>query len=171
MSELARGRYRISKRPIFPVAQEKEYLMAYRFAAMLSLSFSLACGPSLLLPGGELSGTLSAPPNDWGWTEDVSTIQLETRPEDPYSVNIWVVGIRDKLYVHAGENLSNWVENMEDDPSVRVLIDGKIYELTAYRVEDQAEFDAFSDVYEKKYDSRPRNENVNEAYLFQLWAS
>ena len=60
---------------------------------------------------------------------------------------------------------------MEDDACVRVLIDGKIYELTAYRVEDQAEFDAFSDVYEKKYGSRPRNENVDEAYLFQLRAS
>ena len=145
--------------------------MAGRFAAMLVLSFSLACGPTLLLPGGELNGALSAPPTDWGWTQEVETIQLETRPEDPYSVNIWAVGIDDKLYVHAGANRSNWVENMEADPSVRVLIDDRIYELTADRVEDQAEFEAFSDVYEKKYGSRPRNENVNEAYLFRLRAS
>ena len=144
--------------------------MAYRIAAMLALPFFLACGPTLLLPGGTLNGTSSQSPSDWGSTGEVSTIQLETRPEDPYSVNIWAVGIEEFLYVHAGANHSSWVENMEADPSVRVLIDGKIYELEASRVEDQAEFDAFSDAYESKYGTRPRNENVSEAYLFQLRA-
>ena len=35
---------------------------------------------------------------------------------------------------------------------------------------DQVEFDAFSDLYESKYGSRPRNENADEAYLFRLGA-
>ena len=144
--------------------------MAYRFLAILVLLFSLACGPTLLFPGGALGGTSTPPPNDWAWTDEVSTIQLETRPEDPYSVNIWVVGIDEKLYVHAGANRSTWVENMEGDSSVRILIDEKIYALSATRVEDQAEFDTFSDAYEIKYGTRPRNENVGEAYLFYLKA-
>ncbi len=142
--------------------------MVLRFSAMLALLLLLACGPTLLLPGGALSGTPSTPPDDWAWIEAVSTIQLETRPEDPYSVNIWVVGMGQNLYVHAGANRAAWVENMEANAAVRVRIDEKIYALSAMRVEDQKEFDVFSDAYEAKYGSRPRNENVDEAYLFYL---
>jgi hypothetical protein len=144
--------------------------VVYRVAAMLALSLFLACGPTLVLPGGRLGGTPSPPPVDWDWTEDVSTIQLETRPEDPYSVNIWAVGIGQKLYVHAGANRSTWVENMEVNTSVRVRVDKKIYRLVAVRVYDQAEFDAFSIAYEEKYGSVPRNENVVDVYLFYLEA-
>jgi hypothetical protein len=153
-----------------PNARNEEYLLVYRFAAMLALSLLLACGPTLVLPGGRLKGTVSTPPLDWEWTDEISTIQLETRPGDPYSVNIWVVGIDQKLYVHAGANRSTWVENMEDDSSVRVRIDNNIYELVAFRVYDQAEFDAFAIAYESKYGLLPRSENVVEVYLFYLQA-
>ena len=98
----------------------------------------------------------------------MSTVQLETRPADPYSVNIWVIALDPHLYVHAGANRSAWVENLEADPRARVRVDGTLYELTAARVAEQAEFDRFSDAYEKKYGRRPRNENVGEAYLFRL---
>ena len=144
--------------------------MVYRFSVLLALPFFLGCGPTLLFPGGELGGSSSPTPSDWAWTDEVSTIQLETRPEDPYSVNIWVVGIHDKLYVHAGANHSTWIENLEADSSVRVQVDEKIYALSAFRVEDQAEFDAFADAYEIKYGTRPRNEIVDEVYLFYLKA-
>lgn len=138
------------------------------FISFLLLVLCVACGPTLLLPGGQLEGVTAAPPADWGWTDEVSTVQLESRPEDPYSVNIWIVGIEDRLYVHAGANRSTWVENMEADPSVRVRMDETIYELTATRVEDQAEFDVFADAYQAKYGSRPRNEYIDEVYLFRL---
>jgi hypothetical protein len=59
---------------------------------------------------------------------------------------------------------------MEADSSVRVLINDDLYELEAFRVEDQGEFDVFAIAYETKYGSRPRNENVDEAYLFYLQA-
>ena len=144
--------------------------MVYRFAAMLALPFFLACGPTWMFPGGSLDGSSATPPEDWAWTDGVSTIQLETRPEDPYSVNIWAVGIDQKLYVHAGANRSTWIENMEADSSVRVLINEDIYEMEAFRVEDQVEFDEFAISYEEKYGSRPRNENVGDVYLFYLKA-
>jgi hypothetical protein len=139
-----------------------------RLVALSICSVFLACGPILVMPGGALSGTAESAPADWAWTDEVSTIQLETRPEDPYSVNIWVVAKGDALYVHAGKNRSTWVENMESDPAVRVQVEERVFELTASRVKDQKEFDAFSDGYEKKYSTRPRNENVREAYLFRL---
>jgi len=127
-------------------------------------------GPFLVLPGGALDGDTAAVPASWAFTDEIDTIQLESRPTDPYSVNIWVIGLDENLYVHAGTNRSTWVENMETDPNVRLQIDDVIYELVATRVVDQAEFDRFSDAYEQKYGRRPRNEVVGEAYLFRLGA-
>lgn len=140
-----------------------------RLGAGLALAWLAACGgPFVVLPGGALDGPVVATPVDWSFSDEVSTVQLETRPSDPYSVNIWAVGIGDVLYVHAGDNRSTWVENMEADPRVRLRIDGPIYELAATRVTGQPEFDRFSDAWEQKYGGRPGNENVAEAYLFRL---
>jgi hypothetical protein len=122
----------------------------------------------LILPGGELDGTEAAPPDDWAFTREIDTVQLETRPDDPYSVNVWATALGPALYLHAGANRSTWVQHMEADPNVRLRIEGSIYPLRARRVEGQDEFDRFADAYEDKYGRRPRNEDVTEAYLFRL---
>jgi len=141
------------------------------FAAALLLTLHAGCkSPFVLAPGGALEGTTTAAPADWAFTDAVSTVQLETNPADPYSVNIWVIALGPHLYVHAGANRSAWVEHMEADPKVRLRVDESIYELAAARVTEQAEFDRFADAYEKKYDRRPRNESVTDAYLFRLAA-
>ena len=134
-------------------------------------ALALGCGgPFLLLPGGELSGETAAAPDDWSLLRETKTVQLETNPADPYSVNIWAIGMGDVAYVHAGTSRSTWVEHMEVDPKVRMRVEGTIYELAASRVEGQEEFDRFADAYEEKYGRRPRNEDVGEAYLFRLAA-
>ena len=139
-------------------------------ALVLLLAASLAgCGgPFFLLPGGELEGSVAETPARWEFTDEVDTIQLETRPGDSYSVNIWVTALDESLYVHAGTNQSAWVQNMQEDPNVRVQVGESIYELASVRVETQDEFDRFSDAYEKKYGRRPGNEIVAEVYLFRL---
>jgi hypothetical protein len=142
----------------------------FLLAFTLSASIAGCGGPFVLLPGGALEGSLAAAPDDWSFTDAVDTVQLETRPDDPYSVNIWVIAIGDTLYVHAGANRATWVENMEADPNVRLRVNESIYELAASRVDSQEEFDRFSDGYEQKYGRRPRNESVAEAYLFRLGA-
>jgi hypothetical protein len=139
-------------------------------STLLLLLLLAGCDPFLVFPGGKLEGALSPVPPDWSFSSEVSTIQLETRPADPYSVNIWAIGMGPALYVHAGAYRSAWVEYMEADSKVRFRIDDKLFELRAKRVEDQGEFTRFSDVYEEKYGSRPRNEDVAEAYLFRLEA-
>ncbi len=139
--------------------------------ALLLAALATGCGgPFLVLPGGKLEGTMAAAPDDWSVTLEVNTVQLETRPDDPYSVNIWAVGSGSGVFVHAGANRSTWVEHMEADPSVRLQVEDLIYQLEATRVESQDEFDRFSDAYENKYGSRPRNEDAAEAYLFRLEA-
>ncbi len=137
---------------------------------LLALGTALAgCGrPFLVLPGGALEGPTVATPESWAFTDDVKTVQLETLPAEPYSVNIWTVALGGNLYVHAGANRSTWVENIQTNPNVRLRVNGSIYELAASRVESQEEFDRFSDAYDRKYGRRPRNGNVAEAYLYRL---
>ncbi len=115
-----------------------------------------------------MQGTPAPVPADWSAVAAADVIRLETQPADPYSVELWVIGVDNVLYVHAGDNRTNWVEDIEVDANVRLLHDGSIYELRAERVTDAAEFAAFAVVYEKKYGWRPRNENVDEVYLFRL---
>ena len=133
-----------------------------------ALLFAACGGPFLLASGGALQGETAPNPDDWAFTDAVDTVQLETLPAEPYSVNIWVIALDDHLFVHAGANRATWVENMETDPNVRLRVDDTIYELAATRVEDQAEFDRFSAAYEEKYGNAPRNGSVVEAYLFRL---
>ena len=138
-------------------------------AGILLAALSAGCeGPFALVPGGALEGTTLPAPESWSFTDDVDTVQLETQPADPYSVNIWVIALDDALYVHAGASRATWVEHIEADPNVRLRVNESIYELSASRVEAQEEFDRFSNAYEAKYGSRPRNESVVEAYLFRL---
>ena len=137
---------------------------------LLFAGLMVGAGPCVMFPGGELDGAATPVPSDWSVSEEVNTIQLETRPEEPYSVNIWTAGVGPYLYVHAGANRSAWVEHIEEDARVRVRIEGNVYALQAVRVDEQEEFDRFSDAYEGKYGIRPRNEKVGEAYLYRLGA-
>ena len=118
--------------------------------------------------GGQLTGEITRVPSDWGALAQEEVVQLETNPEAPYSVNLWVIGMGNILYVHAGANRATWVEHIEVNPNVRLKIKESIYELSAVRVKTAEEFTRFSDAYEGKYGNPPRNENVTEAYLFRL---
>ena len=124
----------------------------------------------MMLPGGALSGTLSDVPSDWNGTQVPNVVKLETNPGEPYSVKIWVVPLGANLYVHAGVNRAQWVVHLESDAAVRMSMADRLYDLTAARVSDAAEFTAFSNAYEIRYGLRPRNEDVDRAYLFRLTA-
>ena len=101
---------------------------------LASLCFLTACeGPFLLASGGSLEGPTAETPSDWSFSDDVSTVQLETLPSAPYSVNIWAVGLEGHMYVHSGTNRAQWIENMDADPNVRMQIGDAIYALRAER--------------------------------------
>jgi hypothetical protein len=143
----------------------KTHFLAAVFAALLLTACSR---PFVLIPGGALVGQSAPAPQSWSFTDAIDTIQLETNPADPYSVNIWVVGMGNALYVHAGANRATWIENMDADPNVRLQAGDTIYQLAATRVTSQEEFDRYSAPYEEKYGNPPRNLNVAEAYLYRL---
>ena len=122
--------------------------------------------------GGALTGSPTPLPRDLTELAAAQVIQLETRPERPYSVNLWVVGLSENLYVFAGSSKSNWVEHIEANPDVRIKIGDAIYALRASLVKNKNknEFETFARGWEAKYGRRPFNENVDETYLVRLVA-
>jgi len=111
--------------------------------ALLLTVLAAGCGgPAGIMPGGELSGeeaTASA------WSEVVSesgTLDLETRPEDPYSVRINVIFRDGDVYIDPAEG-RQWYEHLLSDPSVRVRIGDRIYRARAVPVTDASELVGF----------------------------
>ena len=124
--------------------------------------------PFIVMAGGQLSGEVTDPPADWSEFNDEEIIQLETRPEDPYSVNIWMIASGPDLYVATGDDPTRWSNILDENPDVRVRIRGRIYELEAYRVEDVEEKTAIGAEYVRKYDVDDDDNWVEEGQLFRL---
>jgi hypothetical protein len=114
---------------------------------LLTLSFalvaSLGCGgPFFILPGGELSGEVSAEPvTDWSFVSD-EFVDLETRPSDPYSVELNYVVRDGALYIDPAEG-RRWLDHIREDPRVRVRFGGKIYLAQAVLVGKPGELAGF----------------------------
>ena len=135
---------------------------------LLALAFVGCNGPFLLLSGGALQGTTASAPADWSSLDGVDTIQLETNPAAPYSVNIWITGIDDVLYAHAGANRAEWIANMEADPRVRLRIGEAVYELVAVRTRETTDLVAARDALTRKYDFQPSDDQAAQAILYRL---
>ena len=112
--------------------------LVLRATVLVALSLALtACDdPFGFAAGGELSGTIEDPPAVWQFDEDYGFAQLETRPEDPYSVNLAYVQMGGHLYVYAGNTRTNWVQHIEQTPLVRFRVNETIYPVRAVRVND-----------------------------------
>lgn len=112
----------------------------------------------MTLPGLWLSGEVVKEPIDnWDWVLNVShpergnTIMLETQTwyGIPYSVTILPTPRGDKMYIGGSArdarlarvfpDYKQWWANVENDPRVRLKIDGKIYEMTAALVHNPVE--------------------------------
>jgi len=104
------------------------------------------------------------------FSDTIETVQLETRPDDPYSVNIWGVGIGDDFYIAAGDASSAWVRGIAEDPDVRLKIGDSIFELHAVRTDGEAEIDAYLAAVKKKYDFEPEPDQRTDAVIFRLEA-
>ena len=122
---------------------------------LVSIS-SIGCGgPVFIIPGGELSGeVVSEPVEDWSFVTD-SFVDLETRPDDPYSVELNYFVKDGKLYIDPAED-RKWLAHLRADPRVRVRFGNDIYLVEAVLVDSAAELEGFDPeriVY--RLDSRP----------------
>ena len=136
--------------------------------ASLGLLIAVGCGPIAMIPGGALSGDVKPTPTDWSFSDSVETVQLETNPDDPYSVNVWGVGDGAHFYIAAGDKTNEWAENLRHDPRARLRIGDDLYELRAIEVHDDAQLDTFLAAAKQKYDFEPEPEQRANAALFRL---
>lgn len=82
-----------------------------------------ACEPIYVLPGGALSSPEHPAPVNWAFTADEAVVQLETRPADPYSVNLWGVGLGPYYYVSSAPG-AKWAALVAEEPRVRLRSTG-----------------------------------------------
>jgi hypothetical protein len=139
--------------------------------AVLAVLLLSACQPMGPMPGGELSGAVAPAPADWTAADAAEIVQLETRPDSPYSVNIWGVGIGPAYYIAAGAGETTWTANIAADPNVRLKVGEVIHELRAVKVTDAAELDIVRAAYVRKYEmSDDQREQSGSATVFRLEA-
>jgi hypothetical protein len=135
------------------------------------LALALACEPWGPIPGGRLEGQVVAEPvRDWSFTDAHSTVELETRPADPYSVTVWCVVHDGSLYVPSRyAEKKSWVQYVLDDPRVRLRVGERIYPAAMTRVRDPEEIEAVVPALVAKYDLGPPEEGEEEdVWLFRL---
>jgi len=130
----------------------------FRFGllALLTSLLAIGCGgPFLIIPGGRLSGeVVNDKITDWSFVED-SFVDLETRPGDPYSVELNYIVRDGKLYIDPAEGRS-WLDHIRADPNLRVRFGDKIYPVKALLVGKPGELEGFdSDRFVYRLDSQP----------------
>jgi hypothetical protein len=139
-------------------------------ALLLAVAVSACNGPLVVFPGGKLSGDAASAPTDWSFAGDSGTAQLETRPEDPYSVNLVFTVVNGGLYINAGDTETRWVKNIEANPSVRLRIDSAVYDLRAERVTDAAEIAAFAVAWTGQSMFRRDPAKLEQVWIYRLTA-
>ena len=107
------------------------------------IALALGCGgPFIVFPGGKLKGeVVTEPISDWSFV-DSWFLDLETRPADPYSVELNYVVRDGRLYIDPAEG-RRWFEHIREDPRVRVRFGSKIYPLKAVLVGRPGELEGF----------------------------
>lgn len=138
---------------------------------VVASGFAAGCnGPLPFMSGGALEGSLEAVPSVWALDEDFAVVQLETRPEDPYSVNVAYTQIDGRLYINAGDTKTHWVEHIAANPMVRLRIDGDLYDLRAERVTDPRELEAFARAWTSHSVLHRDPTELDEVWVYRLIA-
>ena len=141
-----------------------------RLGILVFLLFLGCNGPLLLLPGGKLDGSGESAPMNWSMAGDAGTVQLETDPEDPYSVNVAYTVLDGELYINAGDTETQWVKNIAADPQVRLRLKGHLYDVRAVRVSDPTEIARFGHAWTNQSMFRRDPVTLDQLWLYRLVA-
>lgn len=140
-------------------------------ALVVSVLGGVGCnGPFVLLPGGELDGETRPVPSDWSFAGSSGTMQLETNPAEPYSVNVAYTIEDGVFYVNAGDTETQWVKHIAADPRVRARLDGILYEMRAVRVDDAAEIARFGEAWTSQSFFRRDPAELDPVWIYRLVA-
>jgi len=124
--------------------------------------------PFIGFPGGGLTGMEQHKPVDWAFAAEVGTVQLETRPADPYSVNLWGVGVGSDFYVATRPQGTTWSGNLGTDSNVRLRVGEILFPLKAVSVIDAAERGRVHAAYVEKYNADPDQIADSAGLIFRL---
>lgn len=157
--------------PSFHKAMPADMRRSFRRCCALALCAAVlaACEPVFVFAGGRVGGVEEAPPANWGFAESVDTVQVETRPADPYSVNVWGVGVGARFYVAASDGAdARWAQAIKADSRVRLKVGERVFPLAAERVLDAAELNDVAAAYAAKYDTDREQSFVDAAWVYRL---
>lgn len=115
-------------------------LVVRAVGAVLVTSHLLSCGgPWGPIAGGRLDGMeVGRVVTDWGFVAAYPTIDIETRPANPYSVKINYVLHDGGLFIEAGASAwSRWRAYLHADPRVRIRVGDEIFPMVASEVTDR----------------------------------
>lgn len=104
-------------------------------------------------PGLWLRGeVVTTPVTDWSFTDKYHTIKIQTESPIllPYSVSIWCATYNNNLYVTSYRG-RRWVEDIVNEPLVRLKIGDQLFERHLALVTDPAEKEAVLQAKGKKY--------------------
>ena len=102
---------------------------------LFGIFWLVACqSPVLIFSGGTLAGPVSDT-DSFTFAAQYKLLQLEVRPEDPYSVNLRVLLHDNQLYIDAAEN-RRWHKYLKLNQDVRIKLGDSVYRATAVRVSD-----------------------------------
>jgi hypothetical protein len=133
---------------------------------IVSVLLTSCAEPLSMIPGGKLSGEVQSSPADWIDVPEI--IQVETRPSDPYSINIWGVGIGPDLYFATGDGGTTWSAYVAADNKVRARVNDSLHEFNAINISDPAERKSVEAAYVSKYELDPDDNWVTAGIIFRL---
>lgn len=95
-----------------------------------------AGGPLGPFPGGHLRGQPVSPPADWSFANREDYLLVESDAWTlPYSERVWFLAHEGRLHLLLPSFFGDGLKRrIDDDPRVRVALDGRLYEQTAVAV-------------------------------------
>jgi len=100
-------------------------------------------GPMAFIPGGALKGSeMSAAGSNWQMAAGFESLELETTPEEPYSVRVYFTQRDGKIYLDPDPERT-WYSHLAMDANVRIRFADTIYPVTAVVVDDPEELEGF----------------------------
>jgi hypothetical protein len=140
-------------------------------ALLAGIGWLFRSDPVLMISGKHLEGEAFPYPANWDFSDDYSTIAIETNPRDPHSVTTLCFVHEGILYVPAqGGSEKQWTQFVLENPRVRLKIGDRIFHAKAERVMplNILEFkDSLGSKYPKMKDRSP-DEVPADLWLFRI---
>ncbi len=155
-------------------------LAAVSMFLVAGLAGLAGCGPLGPIPGGALSGPVGAAEiDDWSFAAGVENAQLETRLDDPHSVNTWFASVGSNLYVPTSmirgsktPTKRSWVAHVDEDDRVRIRLGDTVFERRVRRIADGSdEYNAARAALEARYEIEPEDRDPERViWIFRVEA-